>query len=185
MAQATETQGVGASGIGGGWRVFQVLGLLTALSWLFSWLVFSNPFQWVGGLAAGELPAWGAVIFDLSPIVSIVLIALAVAPRTLRFMKGNNPTAYIARAIIFVLPALWMLNVFLGPRSIMIDKLIGTPLNPSKMIPLYGGVFLHVVMQHWFQSIAAIAFALVPDQFAALTESETPAGIQCAVVQCE
>jgi hypothetical protein len=32
---------------------------------------------------------------------------------------------------------------------------------------------------------SAIALALVPNAFATITESSTPAGIQCAVVQCE
>jgi hypothetical protein len=50
------------------------------------------------------------------------------------------------------------------------------------MIPFAGGVFLHVVFQHWFQAIAAIAVALVPQQFDTLTESPTPAGVQCALV---
>lgn len=46
-------------------------------------------------------------------------------------------------------------------------------------------MFLHVVFQHWFQGLVAVTIALVPEQFATLTESPTPAGIQCAVVQCE
>lgn len=186
MAQATEAEAVGGTdGVSIGWRLFQLLGLIVALSWLFSWLVYSQPYGWVGPLLDGELPSWGTVIFDLSPIVSLIVITLAVAPGYLSFMKDGDAKAYVARAIVFLLPALWMLNVFLGPRAKMIDKLITIPLDQSKMVPLYGGVFLHVVMQHWFQSIAAVAFALVPDQFGALTESETPAGIQCAVIHCE
>jgi hypothetical protein len=46
-------------------------------------------------------------------------------------------------------------------------------------------VFLHVVFQHWFQAIAALGFALVPQQFGTLTGSQTPAGVQCALVNCE
>lgn len=186
MAQATETQDAGRTGgVGIGWRAFQVLGLIVALSWLYSWLLISQPFQWVGPLMEGTLPGWGAVIFDLSPIVSLIIIVMAVAPEYLHFLEGKDAKAYVARAIVFLLPALWMLNVFVGPRQAMITKLIETPLAESRMVALYGGVFLHVVFQHWFQSIAAIAFALVPDQFGALTESETPAGIQCAVINCE
>jgi hypothetical protein len=187
MAQAHETRTTGGepNTIGTGWRIFQVLALLTALSWLGSFLLFSEPYGWVAGLFAGELPEWGTLVFDLSPIVSIILILLAVAPGQLRFMEGDDWKAYLVRAVVLVLPALWMLNVFVGPRQVMIDKLIATPLDPSNMIPLWGGVFLHVVMQHWFQSIAAIAFALVPEQFDTLVESPTPAGVQCAVVECE
>lgn len=186
MAHAHETADVGESGgISTIWRVFQVLGLLTALSWLVSFVLFSEPYGWVPGLLAGELPSYGTLVFDLSPILSVVLILLAVAPDRLRFVESDDWQAYVARGVLFLLPVLWMLNVFVGPRSVMIDKLITVPLDPSGMIPLFGGVFLHVVFQHWFQAITALAFALVPGQFATLIESPTPAGVQCAVVQCE
>lgn len=186
MAQAHETTDVGASSdISIVWRAFQILGLLVALSWLASFFAYSGPYAWVPGLFAGEIPSYGTVVFDLSPVLSVVLITLAVAPDRLRFIEGSDWRGYVARALLFVLPVLWMLNVFVGTRSVMIDKLIATPLAESGMIPLFGGVFLHVVFQHWFQAISAIAFALVPEKFGALTESSTPAGVQCAVVNCE
>lgn len=177
---STATDGRGTIGLG--WRVFQILGLLTALSWLGSYVLFVRPFGWVGGLLSGTLPDYGTVVFDISPIVSVIVILLAVWPRSLRFLQGQSNGAYVLRAIVFVIPALWMVNVFTGTP--MVDKLITVPLEGSRMIPLFGGVFLHVVFQHWFQAIAAIAFSLVPDQFEALTASEAPAGIQCAVVEC-
>lgn len=190
MAGAHETSdtGTGAgttSPIGIGWRVFQVLGLLSALAWLASYIIFVAPngaFSWLAGLASGTVPAWGTVVFDISPIVSIIVVLLAVAPRTLQFMQGSDWKAYTARAIAFIIPALWMLNVFVGTP--MVNKLITQPMEPSRMIPLFAGVFLHVVFQHWFQAIAAIAFSLVPDQFATLTAAETPSGVQCAVIDC-
>jgi hypothetical protein len=122
------------------------------------------------------------VVFDISPIVSVLVILLAVWPSALRFMQENNWKAYAVRAVAFLIPAMWMLNVFTGTP--MVNKLITQPLAPSGQIPFFAGVFLHVVFQHWFQAIAAIAFTLVPDQFDTLTEAETPAGIQCAVVDC-
>lgn len=185
MAQAHETSSTGGvSGrISTGWRVFQVLGLLSALSWLTSYILFITPFKWVGPLLSGTLPSWGTVVFDLSPIVSVIVILLAVAPERLRLVEGDSALAYAIRAVVLVLPALWMLNVFIGTP--MVDKLITQPLNPSRMIPTFAGVFLHVVFQHWFQAITALGFVLVPNQFGTLTESSTPAGIQCAVVQCE
>lgn len=166
-----------------GWRAFQVLGLLSALSWLASYVLFASPFQWVGPLLRGTLPAWGDVVFDFSPLVSVIVVLLAVAPERLDFAKGSSSTAFALRAVVLVLPALWMVNVFIGTP--MVDKLITQPLAASRMIPTVAGVFLHVVFQHWFQAIAAIGFALVPDQFRTLTASASPAGIQCAVVQCE
>lgn len=185
MAQAhgaSSADGV-SDNISIGWRAFQVLALLSALSWLASYVLFVSPFQWVGPLLEGTLPAWGDVVFDFSPIVSVIVILLAVAPERLDFAMGSSPTAYALRAVVLLVPALWMLNVFVGTP--MVDKLITQPLNPSRMIPTFAGVFLHVVFQHWFQAIAALGFALVPAQFRTLTESPTPAGIQCAVVQCE
>lgn len=190
MAQAHETTGgrTGTGTIGTGWRVFQVVALLTALSWLASYFLFTTPGAWINPLLSGEigfLEAWGSIVFDLSPILSIVIIGLAVFPERLSFLtSGDDWKTTATRVILVVLPALWMINVFIGPRSVMIDKLIATPLDPSGMIPFFGGVFLHVVFQHWFQSVAAIVLALVPEQFSTLTESPTPAGVQCAVVDC-
>lgn len=182
MAETHETSGVGASGdIGSVWRVFQILGLVVALSWLVSFILYSGPYEW---LLAGEVPSYSTLIFDLSPILSIFLIVLAVAPEKLAFVRGNDAKAWVTRAVLLALPVLWMLNVFFGPRSAMIDKLITIPLNQSGMIPFFGGVFLHVVFQHWFQAVTALVFALVPEQFGTLTESPTPAGVQCAVVDC-
>lgn len=186
MAQAHETSGgrTSSGNISTAWRVFQIVALLTAISWLVSYALFVSPFGWVGGLFSGELPAYGDVVFDLSPIVSIFIIALAVFPERLSFLtNGNGIGTGVTRAVLFVLPLLWMINVMFG-GSPMVDKLITVPLDASRMIPLPGGVFLHVVMQHWFQSIAAIALALAPQQFSTLTESSTPAGVQCAVVDC-
>lgn len=186
MADAHETSDVGASGdISTVWRVFQVLGLVVALWWLYSFVRYSGPYDWVPGLAAGDLPSYGTLVFDLSPILSVVLILLAVAPDRLRFVEDADWGGYVARAVLFLLPVLWMLNVFVGSRSVMIDKLINSPLAESGMVELYGGVFLHVVFQHWFQAVTVLAFALVPNQFGTLTESTTPAGVQCAVVDCE
>jgi hypothetical protein len=185
MARAHRTPGTGEASrsISIGWRVFQVLGLLSALSWLASYVLFASPFQWVGPLFDGTLPAWGDVVFDFSPVVSLIVILLAVAPEYLEFTGRSDALAYAVRAVVLVLPALWMLNVFVGTP--MVDKLITQPLNPSRMIPTFAGVFLHVVFQHWFQAIAALGFALVPQQFGTLTGSQTPAGVQCALVNCE
>jgi hypothetical protein len=186
MAQAHETSNVDASGdISTLWRGIQLLGLVVALSWLASFFLISEPYGWVPGLFAGNLPSYGTVIFDLSPILSVVLILLAVAPDRLRSIEEANWKGYTARALLFVLPVLWMLNVFVGSRSQMIDMLIAHPLGSSKMVPFFAGVFAHVVLQHWFQAVTALVFALVPEKFGTLIESESPAGVQCAVVDCE
>ena len=170
-------------GISSGWRAFQILGLLSALSWLASYTLFVTPFQWVGPMLNGTVPAWGDVVFDFSPFVSIVVILLTVAPGSLGFTNRSNVASYAVRTLVLALPVLWMLNVFIGTP--MVTKLFAHPLEPSRMVPIFAGVFVHVVFQHWFQAIAALGFALAPTQFEALTGSQTPAGIQCALVQCE
>lgn len=161
--------------IGPGWRVFQLVALVVAVSWLFSYFVVSTP--------SLPDPEWGSVVGFLSPIIAIFIIGIAVVPEKLSFMQENNWKGLSARALLGVLSVLWMINVFIGTP--MVDKLFTIPLQESGNLPIYGGVFLHVVFQHWFQTLAGLAMALVPKQFAALTESPTPAGVQCAVVDCE
>jgi hypothetical protein len=44
------------------------------LSWLAGYVMFASPFQWVGPLFDGTLPAWGDVVFDFSQIVPGLVI---------------------------------------------------------------------------------------------------------------
>lgn len=188
MAQAHETEGAepgtGPQEIGTGWRVFQVAALLSALSWLVSYVLFIDGYtaltEGLGG--GGILAQWGGIIYGLSPIISIIVIVMAVSPESFAFLGGSDWKAWAARAVFFVIPFLWMVNVFMGTP--MVNKLFTVPLDQSGALPVFGGVFLHVVFQHWFQAPAAMTIALVPEKFAALTASEAPAGIQCAVVDC-
>lgn len=175
-AQAQGTGTASSGGISSAWRVFQAVGLLVALSWLGSWLLVE------GYARVGE--GYGGLVFALSPLVSLVIIAMAVSPGSFAFLNDGDWKAWTARIVLFVIPFLWMYNVMFG-GSPMVDKLFDIPLQQSKALPIYAGVFLHVVFQHWFQGLVAITIALVPEQFAALTESPTPAGLQCAVVDCE
>lgn len=173
---------MGTQRIGGAWRVFQLVALVTALSWIVSYFAMAGYTSLLTGSGRG-IDILGAYIFGLSPIISVIILLLAVAPDKLGFLSGNGAIGMVARIIVLALPLLWMVNVFIGTP--MVNKLITDPLGASKAVPVFGGVFFHVVFQHWFQSLAAIVLALVPDQFAALTESPTPAGIQCAVIDCE
>lgn len=161
--------------IGPGWRLFQVVALISAVSWLFSYLL--------GDPLSRLEPAWGSIVWVLSPIISIFIIGIAVAPEKLSFMKEGSAAGLVARGLLLIVAGLWMVNVFVGTP--MVDKLFTEPLAASRMIPAFAGVFLHVVFQHWFQSLAAVALALVPEQFSTITDSPTPAGVQCAVVECE
>lgn len=175
-----------SGGISTGWRVFQVIALLAALSWLVSYVLFVDGYTALTEGLSGQGPfaMIGGIVFGLSPIVSLVVIGIAVWPEAFAFLDDGDAKAMIARAVIFLIPFLWMANVLFG-GSPMVDKLFTRPLEQSMALPLFGGVFLHVVFQHWFQGLVAVTIALVPEQFSTLTDSPTPAGIQCAVVQCE
>lgn len=185
MATETSTteRGTASQGIGIGWRVFQVVALVVALSWIVSYLNMGGYAFFLQEGGPPGIPLLGDYIFLLSPIVSIVAIVLAVKPELLGIISERSPRGMAVRAVVLLLPLLWMINVFIGWT--MVDKLITDPLGASKAVPVFGGVFFHVVFQHWFQSLAALVLALVPDQFESLTESPTPAGLQCAVVDCE
>lgn len=162
--------------IGSGWRLFQIVALMSAVSWLFSYLVFGNPLDRIE-------PAWGSIVWVLSPIISICTIGIAVAPERLSFLQDTDAKGLVGRGVLLLVAGLWMVNVFIATP--MVTKLFTEPLAASRVIPAFGGVFLHVVFQHWFQTLAGIALALVPGQFSTITESPTPAGVQCAVVECE
>jgi len=161
--------------IGAGWRIFQLVALVVAVSWLYSTFV-------VFGVEIPEAQ-WGDVVGFLSPIISVFIIGIALVPEKMSFMQDANVTGYASRGLLGVLSVLWMVNVFIGTP--MVNKLFTIPFSESGAIPFAGGVFLHVVFQHWFQTLAGLAMALVPKQFSALTNSATPAGVQCAVVDCE
>ena len=161
--------------IGPGWRLFQIVALISAVSWLFSYLVFGNP---LGRIE----PAWGSIVWVLSPIISIFIIGIAVAPERLSFLQDTDAKGLVGRGVLLFVAGLWIVNVFIATP--MVTKLFTEPLAASRVIPAFGGVFLHVVFQHWFQSLAAITLALVPEKFSTITDSSTPAGVQCAVVEC-
>lgn len=161
--------------IGSGWRLFQIVALISAVSWLFSYLVFGNPLDRIE-------PAWGSIVWVFSSIISIFIVGIAVAPERLSFLQKTDAKSLVARGILLLVAGLWMVNVFISTP--MVDKLFAEPLAASRVIPAFGGVFLHVVFQHWFQSLAAITLALVPEKFSTITNSPTPAGVQCAVVEC-
>ena len=161
--------------IGPGWRVIQLVALVVAVSWLYSKFVI---------LGVGIPDAqWGAIVGVLSPIISLYIIGIALVPEKMSFMQESNWKGYLGRGLLGVLSVLWMVNVFIGTP--MVDKLFTEPLSASGALPVFGGVALHVVFQHWLQTLAGLAMALVPQQFSTLTESPTPAGVQCAVVDCE
>lgn len=163
--------------IGLGWRLFQIIALVVAVSWLASYVLFGTPLD---RLMTFE---WGQIVWVLSPVISIFIIGMAVVPEKLAFIHESGPKGYGTRFLLFLIATLWMVNIFIDTP--MVTMLFEDPQGASKMIPLYAGVFLHVVVQHWLQALAAISIALVPAQFATLTQSSTPGGVQCAVIDCE
>ena len=186
MAHARETQD-GTGGIGTGWRLFQVMILAIATSWLLSYALFRDPVALLSTARSADatlLERWGALVLACSPVMSLIIVLLAVAPDRLAFLQGDGWRAAAARALLLAVAGLWTLNVFIqfltGPS--MLDKLLAEPMAPALVAPVTGGVFFHVVFQHWLQALAAIVLALAPEKFSALTESPVPAGVQWTVL---
>lgn len=172
----------GPASIGLGWRAFQVGGLLIAASWLFSYVVFLNGFEAWQTIFGLENPIWitFGIGYFFSPLLSIVLIAIAVWPGALALLNRGDRRALIARVGLFLVPTMWLGSVFVGD-SAMIDAMIRNPLGHSRALPVTGGAFFHVVFQHWFQGFSAMLLALVPSHFATLTNSDRPAGTGAVV----
>lgn len=186
MAQAHSREtGHDTRPAGIGWRAFQLLGLLTALSWIVSYTVFLNGFEALGTVFAGTSPLWtvGGIAYFLSPAISVVLIGISVWPRALAVLDRGGWTAMVARSLLFAIPVLWLGTTFVGAPS-MLTGMLNAPLGHSTALPIFGGAFVHTVFQHWFQGFAAIALALAPGRFEVLTDAERPAGIQCSFLQC-
>ena len=167
-----------------GWRAFQVLALIVGLSYIVGWVI-GDPTRFLTKANSGGIVMMyaGAVLF-LSPLVSILLLILAVDPNSLAFLtEKDTPAAKVALAVIFIFTLAWMMNLYL--YTPMYTKLVSNPMGPAKVLPIPGGITLHTVFQHWFQSIAVFVFAIMPEKFATLTTSSKPAGVQCAVVDCK
>lgn len=175
-------QTIQGSGVSVGWRVFQVIALLSAVSYIAGW-IYGDPSRYLAGLGGADLAAYTGIISFLSPIVSVFLIGLALVPNRLKWLTDAQTTpAKITLGFLLALTVAWMVNAFFTP---MYGKLVTVPLDPSGVLPIKGGVFLHMVFQHWFQSMATIVLAVAPKTFRDITDSPTPAGLQCAVVECE
>lgn len=169
-------------GVGIGWRVFQIVALLSAVSYIAGW-IYGDPSRYLAGLGSADLAAYTGIISFLSPIVSVFLIVLAIAPDSLSWLTDAETTpAKVTLGFLLALTVAWMVNAFFTP---MYTKLVTVPMDPSGVLPITGGVFLHMVFQHWFQSIATVVLAVAPKTFKDITDSPTPAGLQCAVVECE
>lgn len=186
MAQAHSREtGPDGSLAGIGWRTFQLLGLLTALSWIVSYAMFLDGYE---ALAVVFQPnsvvgAVASLAYFLSPLISLVLVAIAVWPRALSALDGTSRVALAARSLLVLVPVIWLGTVFIGAPA-MITGMFVDPLGHSMALPVFGGQFVHVLFQHWFQGLAAIALGLVPGRFGTLTHAARPAGLQCSVVEC-
>lgn len=181
MGETTGYQDVGRERqIGPTWRAFQIIGFIAAVTYLVGWLM-GDPTRYLTGNATAVETLTGMVSF-LSPIVALIMIGLAVSPESFKPLTQRKDLAsYTVLGIILVLTVAWLVNGWFTP---MYEKLVTIPLDPSMVAPVPGGVFFHMVFQHWFMSFATIALVLYPDGFTTITESETPAGFQCAVVEC-
>lgn len=181
QAQTQETL-QGPASIGPLWRIFQLLAMLTAVSWLISYAFYLNGYTALVQIFGIDSVFWfvGGVAYFLSPIISFVLIGMAVKPETFRFLNRGDAKARIARALLLLIPLCWLGTVFVGAPS-MINPMLKDPLSHSTALPVTGGAFFHAVFQHWFQGFAAMVLALAPSRFARITESDRPAGTGAVV----
>lgn len=184
MAQAHETEGSGSvDSISPAWRVFQLAVFVVALSYLVGWYI-GGPTRFLNKAASGGLvQTWAGLILFASPLISVLLIILAIWPNTLAALSEKKGLgAKVLLAVIFLFTLAWLVNAFL--YTPMYSKLLSNPMGPAKVAPFPGGLTLHMVFQHWFQSAAVLIFALFPEKFSTLTQSSQPAGLQCAIVDC-
>lgn len=184
MAQAHETAGSGTvNPISAGWRLFQLVVLVVAMSYIVGWFI-GGPTRFLDKAAAGgPVQTWAGLVLFASPLISVLLIVLAIWPNTLAALSEKQSlAAKVTLGVIFLFTAAWLVNAFL--YTPMYTKLVENPMGPAKVTPFTGGLAFHMVFQHWFQSAAVLVFALFPQKFSTLTRSAEPAGLQCAVVEC-
>lgn len=184
MAQAHKAEGSGRiESISPAWRVFQLAVFVVALSYLVGWYI-GGPTRFLDKAASGGLvQTWAGLILFASPLISVLLIVLAIWPNTLAALSEKKTVgAKVLLGIIFLFTLAWLVNALL--YTPMYSKLLENPMGQAKVLPIPGGLTLHMVFQHWFQSAAVLVFALVPEKFSTLTQSESPAGLQCAIVDC-
>ena len=185
MAQAHETERrETGSEISLGWRTVQVAVLVVALSYIAGWII-GGPTRFLDKAASGGIvQTYAGLVLFASPLISVLLLTLAVWPHALADLAAKeNFWAKVGLALIFLLTAAWLVNAYL--YTPMYTKLMTDPLGAAKVLPIPGGVALHMIFQHWFQSAAVIVFAVWPEKFTTLTHSSQPAGVQCAVVDCQ
>lgn len=180
-AQTQETLQHPAS-IGLAWRTFQLAGLVMAVSWIVSYLLFLDGYTALQVVFGTSNLLWfvGGIGYFLSPLISVILITIAVWPEALAILHGDDLKAIGLRAFLFVIPFLWLGSVFVGDTA-MVDRMLTAPLGHSVALPVVGGAFFHTVFQHWFQGFAAMLLALVPTRFSTLTDSDRPAGTGAVV----
>ena len=173
-----------AQQISAAWRLFQVAAFVVALTYIGGW-AFAGPTRFLDKAAAGGIvQTYSGLVLFASPLISVVLLVLAIWPDTLSSLsEKENRWAKALLALIFLFTASWLINAYV--YTPMYTKLVTNPIGPAKALPIPGGVVLHMVFQHWFQSAAILIFAVWPEKFATLTQSSQPAGIQCAIVNCQ
>lgn len=181
MATTTEDTGTDES-VGAGWRAFQAVALVTAISYVVGWITL-DPVHYLTGWGTGSELTLGLITF-FSPLISITLIGLALAPDSLSWLTDADTwTSRVLLGLLLGLALSWMFaGAFTGG---MYELLVTSPLEASVLLPFTGGVFLHLAFQHWFQSIALIVLAVQPQGFRSLTEAPTPAGLHHAVLSSE
>lgn len=148
--------------------VVRVLFLVVGASWIYSVIRIDLRLGFLGG---SEL---FVVARHLSLAISMALIVLAVRPSLLRPLLGPKSGAMLGfSALLLVAAILWQWSLVSGP---MLDKFLDNPMGQAKGAGLAfsGGLFFHLVFQHWIQAAMGVLLAMYPRGFRALIAPELP-----------
>jgi len=148
--------------------LLRALFLFVGVSWIYSVAHIDMTRGFLGG---SEL---FVVARHLSLAISMALMVLAVRPSLLRPLLGPKSGATLGFSVLLLVAAgLWQWSLVDGP---MLDKFFDNPMGHAKGSGLLfsGGVFFHVVFQHWMQAAMGVLLAIYPQGFRALIAPELP-----------
>lgn len=142
-----------------GWLLFQIVAVVAGLSW-FGTLAYRY-------MILGPLGSSQEIVWALTPVLAVTAVILGIFPRVLTPLSATGWRSRwgLFRLAILGIAVAWIVIVAQGP---MLTRLLVAPFAPAKVMPVLGGVFFHVVIQHWFLSVSAVVLALFPSRFESL-----------------
>lgn len=147
----------------------RALFLVVGVSWIYSVIRLDIRFGFLGG---SDL---FMVARHLALVISLTLMVMAVRPSLLRPLLGPKSGATLAFSVLLLVAAgLWQWSLVDGP---MMGKFLDNPFTGQAKgagLLFSGGVFFHIVIQHWLISAVGVLLAVYPQGFRALIAPEVP-----------